>query len=650
MCGVTGFAAFGPFEAVPARAALQAMSTSLAHRGPDGEGLWLDPEAGVALAQRRLAIIDLSETGDQPMASPGGRYMAVFNGEIYGYRALRTELAARGTAFRGSSDTEVLLAAAEIWGVQAALERVNGMFALALYDRQARRLILACDRLGKKPLYIGVQGGLLLFGSELKALRAHPAFTAPQLDRQALAAFLSYGYIPAPQTIYREAVKLPPGHLLELDLAAPPPSARALAAQARPYWRAEAAAAAGLADPFPDTAAALAALEAQLETAVGERMVADVPVGAFLSGGIDSTLVTAMMQAQSQTPVLSFTVRFGEAEVNEADHAAALARHIGTDHHEVTATPHMALDLLERMPDVYDEPFADPSQLPSLLVSQLARGHLKVALSGDGGDESFGGYARYGRMMMFERLAGRVPGMAARMLAGAPEMLMRGLTAALRAGLPPHLRREASPDRLRKLAAILAHPDFRSRYEAQFSMWAPDAVMRAAPARPPAAFTARALPEGLGLPALMMLLDTLVYLPGDVLVKVDRASMAEGLEVRAPLLDYRVVETAWRMPAALRFDGGGGKAALRQLLARRVPQQLFDRPKQGFSIPQNAWLRGPLRARAADLFETGGAVADELDAALLRRRWQEHLSGRRNWGAHLWAVLMLDLWLRRWMA
>ncbi|MEX0317254.1 MAG: asparagine synthase (glutamine-hydrolyzing) [Ruegeria sp.] len=648
MCGFAGFTTFAPFEKRQATVTLRAMCDSIRHRGPDGEGLFVDADRGVALGHRRLSIVDLSETGNQPMESPGGRFCAIFNGEIYGYLSIRQELLAKGISFRGTSDTEVLLAALETWGVQAALERLNGMYAFAILDRQTNHMIFARDRLGKKPLYLGLQNGTLFFGSELKALRTHDDFAVAEVDQEALGQFVRYGYIPAPRTIYRGVVKLTAGTFLEVDLSRPPASAEQLAHSSRRFWSCEDVAANGLASPYRDDQTALNAIEDALTVAVAERMIADVPVGTFLSGGIDSTLVATIMQSLSDTPVTSFTVRFDDEATNEADFAAAIARHIGTDHHEVTATPKMALDLMDQLPHVYDEPFADPSQVPTLLVSQLARSHLKVAMSGDGGDESFGGYARYPRMMLFEKLGRKMPRGLARTLANAPIGLVNVLTTVLHPFAPGRLRGELSADRLSKLASIISHREFRQRYDSFCSLWDPEDVL-SGKVNERSAFLSQVLPGNLGRADEMMLLDSLIYLPEDILVKVDRASMSVGLEARAPLLDHRVVSAAWRSPASLRFDGKRGKVALHRLLEKRLPTSLFDRPKQGFGIPVNDWLRGPLKDRAAAMFEGDSGLNRYFDPSELRQRWNEHLSGERNWGAHLWSAMMFGCWHETWM-
>ncbi len=648
MCGLTGFIdAARETPADELRAVATRMAEAILHRGPDDAGAWVDPAAGLAFGFRRLAIVDLSEEGRQPMASASGRYEMVFNGEIYTYRAIRAELerADPGIVFRGHSDTEVLLAAIERWGLARAIGRAAGMFAIALWDRQERKLHLVRDRLGEKPLYYGWAGKTFLFGSELKTLREHPAFAA-EIDREAVALFLRHKYIPGPRSIYRGIAKLPPGTMLTIDPArpghAPEPAA---------YWSARAVAEAGVADPFRGgEGEAIDALEALLRETVGLQMVADVPLGALLSGGIDSSTVVALMQAQSARPIETFTIGFEERGYNEAEHAKAVARHLGTNHRELYVTPAEAMAVIPRLPHIYDEPFADASQIPTYLVSELARRHVTVGLSGDGGDESFGGYTRHltgGRL--WDRMR-RVPrparALAATGVTAAPPAAWDRAIDAADSILPLRLRDRVSGDRVHKAAGVLHAADPDEMYRLLVTDWADPGrvVLGIDGARLDAGGAFRT--AGLGPTERMMLLDTLTYLPDDVLVKVDRASMAVSLEVRAPLLDHRVVEFAWRLPMAMKIRGGQGKWALRQVLYRHVPRELVERPKMGFGVPVGAWLRGPLRPWAEDLLSERRLRADGLlDPAPVRRKWAEHLSGKRDWQAQIWDVLMLQAWL-----
>ncbi len=622
------------------------MAAALHHRGPDDGGVWTEPEAGLALAHRRLSILDLSPEGHQPMASTCGRYLIVFNGEVYNFRELRQELDRLGpTRWRGHSDTEVMLAAIAFWGVEAALRRFVGMFAFALWDRGKRTLTLARDRLGEKPLYYGRQGGAFLFGSELKALRAHPDFRG-EIDRNTLAMLLRFAYIPAPFSIYRGIRKLPPGSYLTL-------SHQALGdAEPVVYWSAREAAERGAADPFTGTEQGAAdELERRLGAAVGGQMVADVPLGAFLSGGVDSSTIVALMQAQSSRPVRTFSIGFWEPAFNEAKHAKAVARHLGTDHTELYVTPEQALGVIPRIPTLYDEPYGDSSQIPTVLVSELARRHVTVSLSGDGGDELFGGYNRYFWAPDIWRR-----------LSWAPRALRRALAAALTTAGPatwdrlfhalgpllPAALRYANPgDKVHKAAGILATKSPEEIYWGLVSQWKePEAVVPGS--REPATVLndPAGWPDLAGFQQRMMYLDQVTYLPDDILVKVDRAAMGVGLETRVPLLDHRVVELAWRLPLSMKIRGGECKGLLRRVLYRHVPKELIERPKMGFGVPLAEWLRGPLREWSEALLDEARLGQEGWFApGPIRARWAEHLSGRSNRAYDLWNVLVFQAWL-----
>jgi asparagine synthase (glutamine-hydrolysing) len=626
------------------------MIACITHRGPDHRDWWADAEQRVALAHARLAIVDLSPAGDQPMWSPSGRYVTAYNGEIYNHMNLRRQLAEAGRSFawRGHSDTETLLAAIETWGVAGALERSIGMFALALWDKQEKQLILARDRLGEKPLYYGWQGegqeATFLFASELKALSSHPAFQG-EIDRDALALYLRHGYIPAPHSIYRGLRKLDPGCFITLS-----------AGQRHPvmhrYWSAVEAAEKGVANPIqagPEEA--VDALETLLGDAVGQQMMADVPLGAFLSGGVDSSTVVALMQKQSARPVKSFSIGFHEEEYDEAKHARAVADHLGTDHSELYVTPREAMDVIPRLPEIYDEPFADPSQIPTFLVSQLARRHVTVSLSGDAGDELFGGYNRYKMTASFWRRLAMVP----RPLRGA---LARGLTSvspkswnrvaeAMTPVLPGAARMRLPGDKIHKGAGVLSSRSVDELYHGLVSLWRDPADLVIGGSEPETLLTGRR-PELTGLTDIerMMALDMLTYLPDDILAKVDRAAMSVSLETRVPLLDHRVVEFAWRLPMAYKIRGGETKWALRQVLYRHVPRALIERPKMGFGVPVGDWLRGPLRAWADALLDEARLEREGfLDPAPIRRMWRAHLEGHVNEQYRLWIVLMFQAWL-----
>lgn len=628
------------------------MVGTLEERGPDGRGHWCDAEAGVALGHTRLAILDLSHEGHQPMHSACGRYVITFNGEIYNFAELRRELevvpAAGESRWRGHSDTEVLLRGFAVWGVTRTLAKAVGMFAFALWDRGERRLYLGRDRLGEKPLYYGWQGEHFLFGSQLKALRAHPAWRGG-VSRASLTAFLRFGYLPAPHSIYQDVLSLLPGTLLVLDCR---PDAPRRLPEPHPYWSLLKAAEAGSSHLFRGSAEdAAARLDTLLRRSVRQQMVADVPLGAFLSGGVDSSTVVALMQAQSGTPVRTFTIGFEDQGYNEAAYAREVARHLGTRHCELMVTPRDALELIPRLPELYDEPFADASQIPTHLLSRLTRRHVTVSLSGDGGDELFGGYNRYlwveeiwDRIVLFPKPLRRL---AARLATALSPAGWDRLFAHLEPVLPERLRQTTAGGKLHKLASVLDADDPLGMYRRLVSQWNdPSRLVRggsepAALVDDPAAGPARR-----SLAEQMMFLDALTYLPGDILVKVDRASMGAGLESRTPFLDHRVVEFSWQLPLSFKVRGGEGKWLLRQVLYRYVPKELIERPKAGFAVPLESWLRGPLRPWAEELLDARRLEEEGyLNPAPIRAAWREHLSGRYNRQYPLWNVLMFQAWL-----
>jgi asparagine synthase (glutamine-hydrolysing) len=646
MCGLSGVWRPGDRREAALGDEAARMACTLAHRGPDDSGTFVDAGAGVALGFRRLAVVDLSPTGHQPMRSADGRYAIVFNGEIYNHADLRAVLDAGGVRFRGTSDTEVIVEQMARVGVPAALPLLWGMFALAVWDRRERTLWLARDRLGKKPLYYGrAADGAWLFGSELKSLRASPACPTA-IDRGAVASLLSLGCIPAPRTIYAGIAKLPPGHVARL--------AEDGTAAVAPYWRArEVVTAAIAARQATADADAIAEADALLRDAVRRRMIADVPLGAFLSGGLDSTAVVALMQAECGRRVRTFSIGFADPGYDEAPQAAAVARHLGTDHIELYVTPGDALAVVPRLAEVYDEPFADSSQIPTVIVSQLARRHVTVALSGDGGDEMFGGYTRH---LWADR--------AWRRIAPLPRLVRRGAAAAGRrigpggwsrlyaAGerlLPAHARQRQPGDKIRKLTRLLAARGVDDVYPLLVAQWEDPAS--ALPGAVVPASWADGEAGDLPLPSVaerIIFRDLVGYLADDILVKVDRASMAAGLEARAPLLDHRLVELTWRLPLSHRIRDGRGKWLLRRIVDRHVPAALVDRPKSGFALPVGDWLRGPLRDWADALLTPaaleGGAG---FDAAVVGAVWRRHLAGQAE-ELRLWPVLMFQAWRQRW--
>lgn len=635
MCGFTGYIDTDGLSD-DASDVIRSMTSSLEHRGPDDDAQWLDPEQGIALGFRRLAILELSSSGRQPMHSDGGRYVIAFNGEIYNHRELRRELDSREIAWKGNSDTETLLAAIERWGVEGTLDRTVGMFAFAVWDRERRCLVLARDRLGEKPLYYGWQDGTFLFGSELKALRKHPGFAA-SVDHGSVALYLRHGYIPSPYSIFSGIFKLEPGHLLRLDFADGVRSARNGTPQQ--YWSLRDAVARGTADPFTGSDdEAVDALEEVLTESIDLQRVADVPLGAFLSGGIDSSTITALLHARTTLPVKTFTVGFDEDAYDESTFAKQVAGHLGTDHTELRVSADEALAVVDQLPSIYDEPYGDSSAIPTLLVSRLARQKVTVALSGDAGDELFGGYGRYHRAFSsWSRVQG-VPALGRTLVRMAAENVASG---ARLLGTAPGFER--------KLQSLSAATQDRIGYlySEQMSLWKrPERVLRSALPEHPSILQDPAAQHGATPIEQLMYTDSLSYLPEDVLTKVDRAAMAVSLETRVPLLDHRVVEFAWRLPLHHKVRNGTGKWVLRNLLARYVPRSLFERPKMGFGVPIDHWLRRELRDWAETLL-----AADRLERegffqpAAVRGIWQDHLSGRSDWQYLLWPVLMFQAWI-----
>ena len=644
MCGLAGFFERSGLRAEKMQSVMNRMTSTLVHRGPDDGGIWVDGDAGVALGFRRLAIVDLSKEGHQPMRSASSRFTLVFNGEVYNHSDLRRQL---GTErhYRGHSDTEVILAAFEQWGIEAAVRRFVGMFAMAVWDAERRELSLIRDRLGKKPLFVYQRGGLVSFGSELKALVAGPHFDRT-VDHSALTSYLRYLYVPAPRSIFKHTSKLQPGHILTIkDPAAPlPPSV--------PFWSAEDAALAGLAQPFAGgDEEAIDETERLLTDAVRLRMEADVPLGALISGGIDSSTVVALMQASSTRPVKTFTIGFDQHEFDEAAHARAIATHLGTEHTELRVSGAEALAVVPRLPAMFDEPLADPSQIPTYLVSALARQYVTVALTGDGGDELFAGYHRY---ITGERLIPelqRYPNLLRRFSAsGVTTLSPRAWNRVgnfLRPVFPIAGGTRLFGEKLHKIAELLRSDSTSSMYRSLLSAWQdPENLVIHNHRSDTDAPLKR--DQGLGLLERMMLADQISYLPDDLLAKVDRASMAVSLEARVPILDHRVVEHSWKLPRRFKVRDGRGKWILRQILYKHVPPKLVDRQKMGFSVPLDRWLSGPLRTWAGDLLMSRSSQ-EFLRTSVVRKRWDGFLAGNSNHAAGIWAIVMFCAWQDRWV-
>ncbi|MBY6192892.1 asparagine synthase (glutamine-hydrolyzing) [Marinobacter hydrocarbonoclasticus] len=623
MCGMAGFLGGIPLVA----SCLTGMANEIRLRGPDDQGIWVDESIGIGLVHTRLSIVDLSPAGHQPMASTCDRFVIAFNGEIYNHHELRAQLESQNSVpvWRGHSDTETLLACFSAWGIEQTLQSTVGMFALALWDKHEQQLTLARDRLGEKPLYWGWCRDTLLFGSELKALKAHPDFKG-EVDRGALSLLLRHNYIPAPYTIYQGIEKLPAGQYVQIKKG----QARA-DVQLKAYWQLNQAIERGLANPFSGTdTQATDLLEQTISQAVSGQMLADVPLGAFLSGGVDSSTVVALMQQQSKQPVRTFAIGFDEPGYNEAEYAKEVARHLGTDHTELYVSAQDALDLVPCLPDIYCEPFGDSSQLPTFLVSRMAKQHVTVALSGDGGDELFGGYNPY-------QFAPRVWGK----LKVLP-LPLRQIAFRLLSGLP-------LPDKLAKLLRVLPAKDKEQFYLILMSHWAhPDQLVIGGQTPPTLISSPEQWPQTDSFEHWMMAMDAGQYMPDDILVKVDRAAMANSLETRVPLLDHRVFELAWQIPLHMKIRDGVGKWILREVLYRHVPRELIERPKKGFSVPLGQWLRGPLREWAEALLrEHRLAQEGYFVPSAVRKVWSQHLQGKHDYSLKLWGILMFQAWLEK---
>ena len=648
MCGIAGLLDPGRkrgADALDRDADL--MAATLVHRGPDDHGRWIDSDGWLAVAHRRLSVVDLSAHGHQPMVSADGRWVLAYNGEIYNFGDLRRRLESAGMSFHGTSDTEVLLGAVQAWGVDGALEAAEGMFAIALWDRRELALHLIRDRFGEKPLYYGWVDGCLAFASELKAICALPGFT-PELDRGAVALYLRRNCVPGPSTAYVGMAKLPPGTSVTVSVDDGPGRMPA----PRPYWSARDTVEAALADPLAGSPETLTdQLEAVLARSVGDRMVADVPVGAFLSGGIDSSVIVALMQRVSARPVRTFTIGFDDKAYDESGEAAAVAAHLGTDHTALRVTDSDAADVIPELPGIWDEPFADTSQIPVLLVSRLARSQVTVSLSGDGGDELFAGYNRHAYLERLWGHASRLPAPVRRAVGAGLVRLPPGLVDGAAHLLPAAYQVRTPSTKVAKLGKVLAASGPEDAYLSLVSHWAdPESMVLGAAGRGSVAGQPEDWPHLPSITEQMLWLDLTGYLPDDILTKVDRAAMATSLETRVPFLDRSVFELAWRLPMDLKLRNGVTKWILRQVLYRHVPRELVDRPKMGFGLPIGPWLRGPLRPWAEELLsERRLAAQGLLDPTPIRAAWAQHQSGRRDLAHELWDIIALQAWIDRWM-
>lgn len=635
MCGIAGFWS-NKHANIDVKNVALGMAKKIDHRGPDSQGVWVNESGHVALAHRRLSIVDLSNAGAQPMVSPCSRYTIVFNGEIYNHQALRRLIAdTHEICWKGHSDTETLLMAFSVWGIEDTLSQLNGMFAFALWDSVEELLFLARDRMGEKPLYYGIMGDSFVFASELKALRAHPEWEG-EIDRNSLALFMRHGYVPAPYSIYKNIRKLPPANYLVIN------ALDGFRFEPKCYWDLE-----RIASTTARVDHGIDELHQLLLDAVKIRMEADVPLGAFLSGGYDSTLITALMQAQSNVPVKTFSIGFDEKVYNEADHAKKIAAYLGTEHTELYVTPLEAMNVVPLLPVMFDEPFADSSQIPTYLVSKMARSNVAVCLSGDGGDELFCGYNRYVTGYRIWQLINKYPKPIRQSLAWLFRNLSGNKLDAIQRLLPDRLQVSSLSDRLPKLAEVLSCDEGGQFYRNLVSHWKlPNDVVLGA-AEPSMLYSDNRLQDKFeSFQEEMMYLDMMTYLPDDILVKVDRASMAVSLEARVPFLDHRVVEHSWAIPLDNKYRNGQGKWILKEILYKYVPKDMMDRPKMGFGVPIESWLRGPLRDWAENLLSRENLTkGGYFNVEMVRNRWEEHISGKRRWHYSLWNVLMFQAWL-----
>lgn len=643
MCGIVGVVSSDKDRVD--RSKLKSMTDILSHRGPDGSGQWISDNKMVGLGHRRLSVIDISTDGAQPMVSKSGRYIISYNGEIYNFNSLRVELENLSHSFQSHSDTEVILAACDEWGIENALNRLNGMFAIALWDQITSELLLVRDRIGIKPLYYSLHQNTFTFASELRPLVTWRQ-ELPPISKQGLNEFFRLGYVPSPLSIFEGIYKLEPGHILKF--------CEGQIREKRPYWNLDAVVRSGHENQFLDDVTALTAIEEQLSASIANHMVSDVPIGAFLSGGIDSSTVAALMQKQSSNPIKTFSIGFAESAYNEAIYAGAVAKHLGTDHNELYINDQDALDVIPSIPDIYDEPFADISQIPTYIVSKLARSKVTVALSGDGGDELFGGYNRYLFADQFWRKLSGYPAPLRKITAAAmkypSERSWDNLFERLKFLIPSSLQMAHPGQKMHKLSAILPTESLRHMHSRLISKWVnPELILNSDWHSQTELFNETLTETDNLSPAIQQSLwDSKTYMVDDILTKVDRASMSVALEARVPLLDHNLVELAWRLPENMKIRDGSGKWILKQLLHKYVPQSLFDRPKMGFAVPVDRWLRGSLSEWADDHFEKNKLQQQGyLDTTHLRNTWDLHLMGKTESGAELWTALIFQQWLEK---
>lgn len=652
MCGIVGLIRTIPSTEDSLREVCLRMADTLKHRGPDDSGVWVDARYGIALGHRRLSILDLSPEGRQPMISTCGRYVIAFNGEVYNYRSIGKELENQGSApaFRGSSDTEVMLAAISAWGLTTAVNKFIGMFAFALWDQQDKTLFLVRDRIGIKPLYYGWAGKNFVFASELKALRVHPEFSG-EIDPAAVELYFRHMYIPAPYSIYKEVFKLEPGHILTIDTENLS-GIRHSQLSTEPYWLAGKVYLAGTSNPWPgNDDEAEVELERLLTDSIALRMISDVPIGAFLSGGVDSSTVVALMQSLSNRPVRTFSIGFHEWGYDEALYARQVAAHLGTDHTELYVTEKQAIEIIPSLPEIYDEPFADSSQIPTILVSRLARQNVTVSLSGDGGDELFLGYPRYSMIGRTWNQLRNAPLPLRSMFRSLIQSIPENIIESLRWPLSPMFRvlgRKPTDvgQWLHRVAGYVDQNSLNGLYSQITDSMQPGCQFVKCPSSNKKSEQYSNIEGKLHDYQLMSLIDLTNYLPDDILVKVDRASMSVGLEARVPILDHRVVEFAARIPVNMKIRDGLSKCLLRRVLYKYVPQHLIERPKQGFAVPLERWFAGPLRNWVEDTLSDKAPISNNyLDADVVKKIRQEHFSGKPNWASTIWSILMFQSWL-----